>query len=1100
MKHIGRRVAKVMAWGLMLCLSILSGGLWFAYTYVTDSETAARLIKNYVARYLPGSNIDPGRVRLRPFAGELTLNNFQVYQRNTLFPTVRVPWLKIAVNPRKLLRGQMELRQISVVQPSLRLFRRRDGTFNLQGFLADPWPGPYLENTPPIVIEHGTLAVVPDEEDPASAASPGLGSSPGATESGSERDSAETPPSPPRPVPGPGIMVLRDMSLKIEQVAGMLFRFEGTAQGDSLERLQVSGSVDLETGRTALNGKLTGLTLSDGLRRRMPRELRPAMKDLGLTGGVVDVELKRSVFDPKALPGKQLHYAMGAWLRDGTWECLKLPFPVNKVSSLISVEDGRVTIERAEGFNGRTTLRARGVMDVGDPRRAPMDLHVEVVDLELDWRPNSRLRSRTPPEFDELWDVFQPSGMVDASVDLTRSVPGGPIELATKVTCKDIAANYRHFAYPIDHVRGQLELKDKLLTVDVQTLSIGGRPLRLKGTINNPGVDAVVALELWAESVPIDEPLLKAFKPEVRKVVNQFSPRGTVRAHARISRRPIAGRPEGLIGIDAEIDASEQCEITWDKLPYPIRNLTGRLELHPDHWVFRNVRGRNGEAKIVASGEVIKLSDERLPNGDFPLKVHVDLQANNLPFSQELRKALPGEWEMSWRTINPSGSCDIESASVDVEYGHPDRTHIVVVPRPESNVRLVFTRAPQPGIDPGGVVELRLDDVSGRFVFDNGTVVMNDVGVQFRGSPVRFDRGKVFVGDTGRFDLSINDLWVQDIRIDRELRNKMPPLMAAFAKKLDEQRTFTAHGNLKIGWSGLLNETAWCQWDNTLVVLNDNTLKTGIPLEHIQGQLDHVSGWSNGLGVRVEGIMSLESVVVLGQQFTKIESPFRVHDGVAELVDLRGRFLGGDLWGKGWVSLDATPSYYATMTLHGAQLEEYARTLGGRQAYRGNIEAQLECSGLGSDLRTLQGHGEAHITHGDLGTLPVVFRIASLLNPTRTLSDAPKAKIKTAFDSADVSFTIAHGLSTLDPIKFTGNAFSLQGRGTLDPQGNLDLRLPVLLGRDRFHIRGLSDLAREAGGQILSVRVTGTLSDLNYDVDVLPQLKREVSRVVPIDR
>ena len=135
------------------------------------------------------------------------------------------------------------------------------------------------------------------------------------------------------------------------------------------------------------------------------------------------------------------------------------------------------------------------------------------------------------------------------------------------------------------------------------------------------------------------------------------------------------------------------------------------------------------------------------------------------------------------------------------------------------------------------------------------------------------------------------------------------------------------------------------------------------------------------------------------------------------------------------------------MTLHGAQLEEYARTLGGRQSYRGNIEARLECSGLGSDLRTLQGHGDAHITQGDLGKLPFFLRIAGLLNPTRTLSDAPRVQVKTAFDSADVSFTIAHGLSTLDPIKFTGNAFSLLGRGTLDPQANPELPLLALLGR-----------------------------------------------------
>ena len=48
--RIGRRVAKVVFWGLVLCLSILGGGLWFAYTYVTDSANAAPLIRQYAVR------------------------------------------------------------------------------------------------------------------------------------------------------------------------------------------------------------------------------------------------------------------------------------------------------------------------------------------------------------------------------------------------------------------------------------------------------------------------------------------------------------------------------------------------------------------------------------------------------------------------------------------------------------------------------------------------------------------------------------------------------------------------------------------------------------------------------------------------------------------------------------------------------------------------------------------------------------------------------------------------------------------------------------------------------------------------------------------
>jgi hypothetical protein len=277
-------------------------------------------------------------------------------------------------------------------------------------------------------------------------------------------------------------------------------------------------------------------------------------------------------------------------------------------------------------------------------------------------------------------------------------------------------------------------------------------------------------------------------------------------------------------------------------------------------------------------------------------------------------------------------------------------------------------------------------------------------------------------------------------------------------------------------------------------VLNDNTLKTGIPLEHIQGELDRVSGWSNGAGLKVEGIMNLASVVVLGQQITQVESPFRVRDGRADLLDLRGRFLGGDLWGRGWVKLDVTPNYWAEMSLHGARLEEYARTLGGNRPYRGNVDARIECNGMGSDIHTLQGQGEAHITDGDLGELPIYFRPIALVTRTLSLSDAPRVRAKTAFDSIDLAFTITHGLWNLDPIKLTGNAFSLQGWGTLDPQSNLDLRLAVLLGRDRFPVRLFNDLTRGASAPIVRVRVQGTLAHPDPRIEPLPPLQRAPER------
>jgi AsmA-like C-terminal region len=214
---------------------------------------------------------------------------------------------------------------------------------------------------------------------------------------------------------------------------------------------------------------------------------------------------------------------------------------------------------------------------------------------------------------------------------------------------------------------------------------------------------------------------------------------------------------------------------------------------------------------------------------------------------------------------------------------------------------------------------------------------------------------------------------------------------------------------------------------------------------------------------------------------------------VARLIDVSGRYLKGEIQGDNcWITLDSTPHYNTNLSIRGAQLEQYALTIPGRQSYRGNVAVKIELNGSGNDVRNLYGSGEAHITEGDLGELGPVLRFATALNRVSnnlfSPPDRPRTPGKTAFDSADVAFTIARGHTTFDPIKFTGNAFSLQGRGTMNPQGNLDLRLSVLWGRDRLHIPLVSDFTREASTPLVIAHVVGTPSNPQFDIKPLPLL------------
>ncbi len=99
-------------------------------------------------------------------------------------------------------------------------------------------------------------------------------------------------------------------------------------------------------------------------------------------------------------------------------------------------------------------------------------------------------------------------------------------------------------------------------------------------------------------------------------------------------------------------------------------------------------------------------------------------------------------------------------------------------------------------------------------------------------------------------------------------------------------------------------------------------------------------------------------------------------------------------------------------------------------------------------------------------------------------------KPRTAFDSADIFINIQNGEATLDPIKLTGNAFSLEGRGKLHVRGDLDLRLTVHLGRGRLDVPILTNVVSGLGSQLVTIRIQGTPAYPQAKLEPLPFTRR----------
>jgi 4-amino-4-deoxy-L-arabinose transferase-like glycosyltransferase len=1054
---IRRRFRKLLGWAVVLILAVVVGGSIAAYYYVIDSDTLADLVRREAPKYLPGCRVDVSKVRVKPFMGEVTLTTLLVRELEGESPGPMIassPRVQVRFDPWAMIKGRFEAREVTVVKPTIRLRRKPDGSWNVEGLLADPWPSTTSGALPPIAIQEGTVELF--------------------------EEGAKAP-----------LGLLRDVSIKVPASTGgsSPILFELTAKGEAglFDRFHVEGSIDPTSGRVSLkDGELVHLTLSDALRHHLPIEARERLALAGLAGGEIDADLSSLSFDPEATP--RLHYQATARLRRGVWKCSKMPVPISDLSVDLAAKDGVLEIIQAEGSDGSTSLSVRGKVTINpeNPTRSPFEIHADVSNLEVD----NRIRRWIPAETRELWDAYFPQikadpdisvGRINVSTVVSRAKPEAELDFTADVTCLDVAMRYKHFPYTVDHVQGRIRLKPGTMTLNVHSI-VGNKTITVIGDVKDPGPDAVAKLDFIIESMPVDQTLFDALPPEVKKTVERFKPAGTVAARAKLVRYPPLNKgddPRGRVKFDAWIDLNPGCSMIWEGLKYPVLNLTGKLEIHPGHWIFEEMKGSNGQAIIQARGDV-----EELKRGSY--KVDVRLKAENLPFDDQLRNALPRPWQVTWATLNPTGASDID-AHILVDPAKPEHDRIVINPRKQTGVKLRFNPLVGEGVA-STPIELRMDDVTGTFVYDTADsphTSMSNVQFSFQRAPVTFASGTVDVKDNGQFNLGVSHLKVEGLRLDEELRRYMPPVMAQFSRKLDDRKIASIKADLGLGWSGKAGESAWCKWDDALVVLYNNKVSIGtdLNLDHIEGQIDSVRGsFYNGRELDVHGKLKLDSVSVFGQQITAMTANLDVDHNFARLDQIKAKVLGGVLSGHVRATLDATPLYSVRLDLQKADLKEYAMNQPGHQTFRGLVNAQVDLSGVGYDPYAITGSGMAQIAQADLGTLPIALRFVNVLKPAR---DARK-EAKTAFDSADLAFAVKDGHTTLDPVRLVGNAISLDGKGSVDVRGEVALKLKILPGRDERHVPLLSDLAREFFGQIVVVRVQGSVAAPTFNLEYIP--------------
>src|SRR5262249_15374812 len=127
----------------------------------------------------------------------------------------------------------------------------------------------------------------------------------------------------------------------------------------------------------------------------------------------------------------------------------------------------------------------------------------------------------------------------------------------------------------------------------------GTSPVYLKGDLTGT-VPYGVSLDIWGDNLPLDVKVLtalRAVRPKYEALAREFHPSGQADFRAYIRR------PQGTHTHSKRfIITFPGCTRQSDVFPYPLENVSGTLDIQPDHWSFDHFRGTHKGGEVRARG------------------------------------------------------------------------------------------------------------------------------------------------------------------------------------------------------------------------------------------------------------------------------------------------------------------------------------------------------------------------------------------------------------------------------------------------------------------------------------------------------------------
>ncbi|MGQ9771161.1 MAG: hypothetical protein ACUVQG_11450 [Thermogutta sp.] len=1051
-----RLIWRYLRWGLF---SLLAAGIFLGLIIYRNLDTRLKdLVEGHCAQLFPDLTVRVRSAQLLMGEG-VQIRGLRIVDPNVgrdagVLLEVDEIFLAGPLDYKQLLSRNVQIDRVLVRRPHLRLVCEDKGEWNVARLLASARGS---GKGTPFQIENGTIEIVDMRKGP------------------------------------PSVLTLRDIQLLVTPPAPRIstanspWNLRGTMTGDFLRRIDLEGSIDATTLSVRLSGEADSIEFGPELQRALPLEVTGQLE--GLQHLRAQVGLTFQVF-ASLRERPEITFDVTGQIFQGWIDDPRLPHPISDIRASFSCRNLGIEVRDLSATMGQTTIAVPSFRLHGRALSDPFDLEAHCQHVEFD----PAIVRLLPAVLQQEWPKYFPQGLVDLSIRCTSRPEG--LRFSVIANLQDVSFAYYKFPYRLQQTHGRMELTPERLTIQLVARA-NGRPVEIRGQVLTPLTSPRSQIFISGEGIPIDDRLVDAvLNPKTQRTIRSLQISGT--ADVWLSLWQDKPGEELHRHLEANLN---RCSIKYEKFPYPISNIRGRLIMRDDAWCFEDLKGNHGAAKISADGTL--LADKA------GTELKLRFRGQEIRLDNTLRDAFQLDYVRSaWDDLQPNGLVDVEG---------------VLICPPDEPMKLNFSARPSNRgvtLEPKGF-PYRMECLDGTFIYQDGKIFVHDFHA-FHGNTELQANVTCSLMPSGGWQLEFSDLWVDRLVVDRSLLLALPEELSRTFARLNIQGPLTIRGGFTIGrWNTPNNgndrpSTALGQqaeaipltvtWD-IVVTLVQTQLDTGLSIQNINGRIALRGEYRNNRFSSV-GQLDLDALSIAGCYISRLKGPFSLENGVIFLGDYQNRVMSrdqdqaaavdqyvtgelfaGQITGGGWVRVSPQIEYDLAGSLVAADfgqiLREYHRT--DVTSARAKVDASVRIRGKGDSIQGLNGYGSFQFRDADIYELPIMIALLKLFGLQRP-------EPTSTFTESTGSFRIAGRHIYLDTITFCGDLFHLTGQGEMDFDRNVRLVLRVMLGKRETQIPIVREIFRGASEQIVLVHVGGTLQEPIVRRESFPGVNQAIQR------